>query len=88
MYINGKAMIESKSEGLVKYVIDEGTGEVLGLHMAGPNATELIVEGALALRLEATIEEITSTIHAHPTVGEALHEAAHAVYGNAIHIPK
>lgn len=88
MYINGKAMIEAEQEGLVKYVIDGATKEVLGLHMSGPNATELIVEGALAVRLEATINEITSTIHAHPTVAESLHEAAHAVHSNAIHIPK
>lgn len=88
MYINGKAMVEGEQEGLVKYVIDQATGEVLGLHMSGPSATELIVEGALAVRLEATIDEITSTIHAHPTVAEALHEAAHAVYNKAIHIPK
>ena len=88
MNINGKAMIEAQQEGLVKYVIDGATGEVLGLHMSGPSATELIVEGALAVRLEATIDEITSTIHAHPTVAESLHEAAHAVHKNAIHIPK
>ncbi|MBP8692225.1 MAG: hypothetical protein KBI20_08225 [Sedimentibacter sp.] len=60
----------------------------MGLHIAGPSATELIVEGALALRLEATIDEITSTIHAHPTIGEALHEAAHEVHKQAIHMPK
>lgn len=88
MSINGKAMIEDEQEGLVKYVTDGATGEVLGLHISGPSATELIVEGALALRLEATIDEITSTIHAHPTVGEALHEAAHGVDGKAIHRPK
>ncbi len=88
MNINGKAMIEAQQEGLVKYVVDGATGEVLGLHMSGPSATELIVEGALAVRLEATIDEITSTIHAHPTVAESLHEAAHAVHKSAIHIPK
>lgn len=88
MNINGKAMIEAEQEGLVKYIIDSATKEVLGLHMSGPSATELIVEGALAVRLEATIDEITSTIHAHPTVAESLHEAAHAVHKNAIHIPK
>jgi len=88
MYINGKAMIEGEQEGLVKYVVDAATGEVLGLHMSGPNATELIVEGALAVRLEATVDEIISTIHAHPTVAESLQEAAHAVHNNAIHIPK
>jgi len=88
MYINGKAMIEGDTDGIVKYIVDAATKEVLGLHMAGPRATDLIVEGALAIRLEATIDEIISTIHAHPTVGESLQEAAHAVYGNAIHIPK
>jgi dihydrolipoamide dehydrogenase len=88
MYINGKAMIEGETEGLVKYITDASTGEVLGLHMAGPRATDLIVEGALAVRLEATIDEITSTIHAHPTISESLHEAAHSVHGDAIHIPK
>lgn len=88
MYINGKSMIEGETGGIAKYVSDADTGEILGLHIAGPRATDLIVEGALAIRLEATVDEITSTIHAHPTVGEILHEAAHAVHGNAIHIPK
>ena len=88
MSINGKAMIEDEQQGLVKYITDNATGEVLGLHISGPGATELIVEGALAVRLEATTEEITSTIHAHPTVAEALHEAAHAVHNKAIHMPK
>lgn len=88
MYINGKAMIEGQTEGIVKYIANASTGEILGLHMSGLRATELIVEGALAIRLEATVKEIISTIHAHPTVGESLLEAAHAVYGNAIHIPK
>lgn len=88
MYINGKSLIEGDTTGIAKYIADAATGEVLGLHMSGPRATDLIVEGALAIRLEATVDEITSTIHAHPTVGEVLHEAAHAVHGNAIHIPK
>lgn len=88
LYANGKSLIMGESYGIVKYVADKDTGEVLGLHMAGPRATDLIVEGALALRLEATVDEIATTIHAHPTVGEALHEAAHAVHGNAIHLPK
>jgi len=74
--------------GLVKFVVDGRTDEILGMHMAGPRATDLIVEGALALRLEATVEEIISTIHGHPTVGEALHEAAHSVHGTALHLPK
>ncbi|MEA4848863.1 MAG: dihydrolipoyl dehydrogenase [Clostridiaceae bacterium] len=88
LYGNGKALIMGETYGIVKFVTDKDTDEILGLHMAGPRATELIVEGALAIRLEATIDEIVTTIHAHPTVGEALQEAAHAVYGNAIHLLK
>lgn len=88
LYANGKSMIMGEGEGMVKFVVDAHTDEILGLHMAGPRATDLIVEGALAIRLEATIDEIITTIHAHPTVGEAIHEAAHAVHGNAIHLPK
>ncbi|WHH57034.1 dihydrolipoyl dehydrogenase [Petroclostridium sp. X23] len=88
LYANGKSMIMGEMNGLVKYVVDAKTDEILGLHMAGPRATDLIVEGALALRLEATIEEIITTIHAHPTVGESLHEGAHAVHHSAIHLPR
>ena len=86
MAVNGKAMIMGETTGVVKYVTDAATGEILGLHMAGPRATDLIVEGALAIRLEATVAELMATIHAHPTVGEALMEAAHAVNGEAIHL--
>ncbi|MNY58256.1 Dihydrolipoyl dehydrogenase [compost metagenome] len=83
---NAKSMIMGESSGLVKYVVDAGNDEILGLHIAGPRATDIIVEGALAIRLEATLEELVTTIHAHPTVGEALHEAAHAVHNRAIHL--
>ena len=85
---NAKSLILGETEGMVKFIVDNSTDEILGMHMAGPKATELIVEGALALRLEATIDEILTTIHAHPTVGEALHEAAHGVHGYPIHLPK
>ncbi len=85
---NGKALIMGETEGLVKFVVNAKTHEILGMHMAGPKATELIVEGAMALRLEATVDEIITTIHAHPTVAESLQESAHAVHGNAIHMPK
>lgn len=88
LYGNGKSIIMGESYGIVKFVTDKDTDQILGLHMAGPRATELIVEGALAIRLEATVDEIITTIHAHPTVGESLYEAAHAVHGNAIHLPK
>lgn len=87
LFANGKSLIMGETDGMVKFVVDGKTDEILGIHMAGPRATDLIVEGALALRLEATVEEIMTTIHAHPTVGEAVHEAAHAVHGAAIHLP-
>ena len=85
---NGKSMIVNDVAGIVKYVIDERYDEILGLHIIGPRATELIVEGALAIRLEATVDEIATTIHAHPTIGEALSEAVLASRNEAIHIPK
>ncbi len=84
---NGKCVIMNDIDGLVKYVIDEKYNEILGVHIIGPRATDLIVEGALALRLEATAEEIISTIHAHPTVGEALGEGALAALNRALHLP-
>ncbi|KWX83943.1 dihydrolipoamide dehydrogenase, partial [Paenibacillus riograndensis] len=83
---NAKSMIMGESSGRVKYVVDAGNDEILGLHIAGPRATDIIVEGALAIRLEATLEEVVTTIHAHPTVAESLHEAAHAVHSRAIHL--
>ncbi len=84
---NGKSLIMKGYEGLVKFVVDEKYDEILGVHIIGPRATDLIVEGALALRLEATVDEIMTTIHAHPTVGEALAEAAMDSLGRAIHRP-
>lgn len=87
MYGNGKSVITGNVRGLVKIIADEKTGEVLGLHIAGNSATELITSGALAMRLEATVQELVTTIYAHPTVGEAVHEAAESVFGRAIHIP-
>lgn len=83
---NGKALIMNGGEGMVKIIVDTKYREVLGMHIFGPRATDLIVEGALAIRLEATAEELISTIHAHPTIGEALHEAALAVEHRAIHV--
>jgi dihydrolipoamide dehydrogenase len=83
---NGKSLIMG-SFGLVKVIAGGKYGEILGLHIVGPRATDLIVEGALAIGLEATLDEIAATIHAHPTVGEALREAALAAQGRAIHIP-
>jgi Pyruvate/2-oxoglutarate dehydrogenase complex, dihydrolipoamide dehydrogenase (E3) component, and related enzymes len=73
---NGKSLIMGATEGMIKIISDKKYKEIVGVHILGPRATDLIVEGALALRLESTVEEIISTIHAHPTVGEALKEAA------------
>jgi len=78
----------NESDGMVKYVVDEKYDEILGVHIIGPRATDLIAQGGLALRLEATVDEIITTIHAHPTVGEALLEGAMAVQGRAISLPK
>lgn len=84
---NGKALILNNGEGIVKVIIGEQLGEVLGVHMIGPRATDLIQEGALAIRLEATVDEMISTIHGHPTVSESLREAFLAAEKRAIHIP-
>lgn len=85
---NGKSIIMNEYNGLIKIIADKKYGEILGVHILGPRATELIAEGALALRLEATIDEIISTIHAHPTVSEALKEAALDADNIAVHMPK
>jgi dihydrolipoamide dehydrogenase len=82
----GKAMIVGETAGFVKIVSDARYDEVLGVHIIGPKATELIAEACLGMRLETTVEEITHTVHAHPTLTEAMLEAAHGVYGEAIHI--
>ena len=81
-----KALIVGESDGFVKIVSEEEYGEVLGVHIIGPNATELIAEACMGLRLETTVEEIARTVHAHPTLSEAMLEAAHSVYGEAIHV--
>jgi dihydrolipoamide dehydrogenase len=82
----GKARIINETAGFVKIVADKKYDEVLGVHIIGPKATELIAEAGAALKLEATSEELVRTIHAHPTLSEAIHEAAEAVSGHAIHI--
>ena len=83
---SGKAVASAESEGFVKVISDAKTGEILGAHIIGSEATELIAEYGLAVELEATIEEIHQTIHAHPTLSEAVMEASAATTGEAIHI--
>ena len=81
----GRARIAAEMEGFVKIVFDKKYDEILGVHMIGPRSTELVAEATLALRLECTVEELLRTIHAHPTMSEAVGEAAHAAHGAAIH---
>ncbi len=83
---NGRALAVGDSEGFVKLILGEKHGEVLGAHIIGPEATELIAELGLAVKLEATHDDLEATIHAHPTLSEAVHEANGAAYGMAIHI--
>ncbi len=83
----GKASIIGETEGLVKVVAEEEYGEILGVHIIGPHATDLIAEACVAVACEATVEELFRTVHAHPTLSEALPEAAHGVFGHPIHLP-
>ncbi len=83
---SGRAMSLMDTEGFVKIVADKKTDEVLGVHMVGPEVTELIAEAALAIEMGATTEDIARTIHAHPTLPEVVMEAAESVHKMAIHI--
>jgi dihydrolipoamide dehydrogenase len=83
---SGKALAVGEPEGFVKVIVSEPYGEILGAHIIGSEATELIAELVLAMTLEATFEEIEATIHAHPTLSESVHEATAAALGRAIHI--
>jgi dihydrolipoamide dehydrogenase len=82
----GKSKIEDMTEGFIKIVTDAKTGEILGVHMIGAIATELVAETVLALQLECTAEELAAAIHPHPTISEAMMEAAHAAHDAAIHM--
>jgi dihydrolipoamide dehydrogenase len=81
---NSKATILGHHEGFIKVVTDEATAEILGVHIIGPFATEVIAESAAALQLEATVDDLMSTVHAHPTVWEAMSDAVAAVRGLSI----
>lgn len=82
---NGKSLVMDDTGGMVKVVADRRYNEMLGVHIIGPRATELIAEAVLALRLEATLEDVAAAVHAHPTVSEAVAEGALAALGRAIH---
>ncbi|MES9711004.1 dihydrolipoyl dehydrogenase, partial [Bacillus safensis] len=81
----GKALVYGESDGFVKLVVDEETNDILGVHMIGPHVTDMISEAGLARVLDATPWEVAHTIHPHPSLSEAIGEAALAVDGRALH---
>ncbi len=83
---SGKALAMGQTDGFVKVIADASSDVILGVHMVGPSVTELIPEPTAAVRTQMTVREFTNTIHAHPTLAEALVEAAEAVHGKSIHI--
>ncbi|MBM3238405.1 dihydrolipoyl dehydrogenase [Candidatus Poribacteria bacterium] len=83
---NGKALGMREADGFVKIVSDAETNDILGVHILGPNASELIHEASLAIKLGATVKDLVHAIHAHPTLSEAVMEAAEATYDKAIHL--
>jgi len=84
---NSIATILGERRGLIKIVTESKYGQILGIHILGPRATELIAEATLAMKMEATVPDIVATLHAHPSLSEAMHEAALDVTGETIHYP-
>jgi dihydrolipoamide dehydrogenase len=84
----GKAHAMGAIEGVVKVIADAGTDKVLGVHICGAHAADLVHEGALAITMGTTAKQLGAMIHAHPTLAEGIMEAAEAVHGNAIHLPR
>lgn len=82
---NGKALVEGENRGLIKVIIDETLGEILGAHVFGAHATEIISEIAVAMKAEATIDEMIYSIHPHPTISEIIGEAFHSAGSGSIH---
>ena len=83
---SGKARILDASDGFVKIVSEKRYEEVLGVHIIGPRATELIAEAGLMIQTECTVEEVARLMHAHPTLSESIMEAAHGIHGSPIHL--
>ncbi len=82
---NGKAYIMNDGVGLVKFVAEKSTGKILGLHILGPRASEMIAQGSLAIKTGATLHDVCDTIYAHPSVSESIREAALSALGKAVH---
>lgn len=83
----GKASLVEETEGMIKIVAGKKYGEILGVHIIGPHATELISEATLAIEMEVTVEELAHTMHPHPTLSEGMGEAAMLLSGGALHLP-
>ncbi|EST54269.1 dihydrolipoamide dehydrogenase [Brevibacillus panacihumi W25] len=84
---SGRALVEGESQGMIKVVANKKYGQILGLHLLAPHATEFISQAALALSLEATADEVLAMIFPHPTISEGIQEAVAAIGGTAIHLP-
>jgi len=83
---NGRALTQLETDGFIKVITDASDGQVLGVAIVGPHASDLISEAALAIEMDAYAEDIGLTIHPHPTLGEAVMEAANKALGHAIHV--
>jgi len=82
---NGKAVSMGETDGLVKIITNADNGKVIGMHILGAHASDLIMEGAIAIRNGLTSEDIAKTIHPHPSLSETVMESAHGINGNIIH---
>ena len=82
---NGKAIALGETDGFVKIVADKNTKKILGMHIMGPHASDLIMEGAIAVTNGLTVEQLVHTVHPHPTLSEVLLECSESIFGNAIH---
>ena len=85
---NGRALASGESTGFVKVIADTKYGEILGVHIIGPAAAEIINQASLIMEMEITVDEVVKTIYGHPTYSEALFEACADVLGEAVHIPR
>lgn len=83
---SGKALVMGETDGIIKIISDKNSYKILGVHIIGPHASDLIAEAAISIKLGATVEELIKTIHAHPTLAECMYEAGESTMGLAIHI--
>ena len=83
---NGRAMTAGREDGFVRVTAKEGSGEILGIHAVGAGVSEMAASFALAMEMGAGLEDVAGTIHAHPTRGEAFHEACLRALGHALHV--